>query len=88
MARIPVDGTDSMKRAISAIPNGFLEAAKRSTDPDLTLENYIAFVLLSADRAGIPYQQAMGAIREKDSDLKPEAANQIGCLLNSSSRSG
>lgn len=55
---------------------GYLDLAKRATDQDLALENYIAFALLSADKSGADYQQAMTAIRGRDADLKPETALQ------------
>lgn len=62
--------------AIRAVSKGYLDLAKRATDQDLALENYIAFALLSADKSGADYQQALTAIRGRDADLKPETALQ------------
>lgn len=62
--------------AIRAVSTGYLDLAKRAANQDQALENYIAFVLLSADKSGAEYQEALAAIRGRDADLKPETAFQ------------
>jgi len=60
--------------AMRSVAKSYLEVAKRATDQDLALENYIVFALLSAEKSGPDYQQAMNAIHQRDADLKPETA--------------
>lgn len=69
--------TQAQTQAAAAIRNvarNYLELAKRATDPDVALENYITFALLTADKTGTEFQQALTAIRARDGDLNPEAA--------------
>jgi hypothetical protein len=60
--------------AIRGVAKSYLELAKRATDQDLALENYILFALLSAEKTSPDYQQAVTAIHARDNDLKPETA--------------
>ncbi len=60
--------------AIRNVARNYLELAKRATDHDVALENYITFAILTADKAGPEFQQALTAIRARDADLKPETA--------------
>jgi len=62
--------------AIHDVAKSYLELAKRASDHDLALENYITFALLTADKTGQGYQQAAAAIHSRDADLKPETALQ------------
>lgn len=60
--------------AIRNVARNYLELAKRATDVDVALENYITFALLTADKSGPEFQQALTAIRARDADLNPEGA--------------
>ena len=69
--------TQAQTQAATAIRNvarNYLELAKRATDQDMALEYYITFALLTADKTGPDFQQALAAIRARDADLNPEAA--------------
>jgi tetratricopeptide (TPR) repeat protein len=60
--------------AIRGVAKSYLEVAKRATDQDTALENYILFTLLSSEKNSAEYQQAVAAVRARDADLKPETA--------------
>lgn len=69
--------TQAQTQAAAAIRNvarNYLELAKRATDQDVALENHITFAILTADKAGPEFQEALTAIRARDADLKPETA--------------
>ncbi|MDQ2900504.1 MAG: hypothetical protein M3Y07_12005 [Acidobacteriota bacterium] len=69
-------GSELQTRAavvLAAVPNGYLEAARRATDQDVALENQILFVLLTSARTSPDYNTALAAIRQRDEDLKPES---------------
>jgi hypothetical protein len=60
--------------AIRSVANGYSELARRATDQEVALEDYIVYVLLASDKSSTEYQQAITAIRGRDADLKLESA--------------
>jgi len=60
--------------AIRNVAQSYLELAKRATDQDIAVENYITFAILTADKTGADFQQALTAIHARDADLHPETA--------------
>jgi hypothetical protein len=69
--------TQAQTQAAAAIRNvarNYFELAKRATDQDVALENYITFAILTTEKAGPELQQALTAIHLRDADLKPETA--------------
>ena len=60
--------------AIRSVATGYFDLARRATDQEVALEDYIVYVLLASDKSSTEYQQAMMAIRGRDADLNPESA--------------
>lgn len=61
--------------AIRGVAKSYLELARRAAaDQGMALENYILFALLSSDKSGQDYQQALASIHARDADLNPETA--------------
>ena len=60
--------------AVRDVAKGYFELARRATDPEIALENYITFALLNDQKTGSEYQQAVTMIRARDTDLRPETA--------------
>lgn len=60
--------------ALRTVARSYYELAKRATDADIAVENYITFALLTTDKSGTEFREALAAIKAKDADLNPEAA--------------